>query len=199
MNDTPTPETGAETKEAWAAVSRTPDGMYDSRIPISAYAYAMNDHSRKMERERDEMKEQCDLLTEQLDFQRNLSREYIDLNTGWRNKWECAVEMAALATVERDEWSQRATRYAAERESNAMQAMAYKSERDAALDALRKWDAVCVAADVCNAEMESDECSQTQWEAFEKKHADLLESANRARLAVLFPENSHAHPPDRAG
>jgi hypothetical protein len=22
---------------------------------------------------------------------------------GWRNKWECAVEMAALATVERDE------------------------------------------------------------------------------------------------
>jgi len=103
MNDTPTPMTGAETKEAWAAVSRTPDGMYDSRIPISAYAYAMNDHSRKMERERDEMKEQCDLLTEQLDFQRNLIREYIDLNTGWRNKWECAVEMAALAEIERDE------------------------------------------------------------------------------------------------
>jgi hypothetical protein len=103
MNDTPTPETGAETKEAWAAVSRTPDGMYDSRIPISAYAYAMNDHSRKMERERDEMKEQCDLLTEQLDFQRNLSREYFDLNTGWRKKFEFALEMAALATVERDE------------------------------------------------------------------------------------------------
>jgi hypothetical protein len=56
-----------------------------------------------MERERDEMKEQCDLLTEQLDFQRNLSREYIDLNTGWRKKWECAVEMAALAEIERDE------------------------------------------------------------------------------------------------
>jgi len=109
---------------------------------------------------------------------------------GWRNKWECAVEMAALATVERDEWSQRASRYGAERESNAMQALAYKAERDAALDALRKWDAVCMAADACNAEMESDECSQTQWEAFEKKHADLLESANRARLAVLFPENA---------
>ena len=107
-------------------------------------------------------------------------------DTGWRKKWECAVEMAALAEIERDEWSQRATRYGAERESNAMQALAYKSERDAALDALRKWHAVCVAADVCNAEMESDEYSQTQWEAFEQKHTDLLGSANRARLAVLF-------------
>jgi len=37
--------------------------------------------------------------------------------------------------------------------------------------------------------MESDEYSQTQWEAFEQKHTDLLGSANRARLAVLFPEN----------
>jgi hypothetical protein len=72
-------------------------------------------------------------------------------------------------------------------------------ERDAALDALRKWDAVCVAADACNAEMESDEYSQTQWEAFEQKHTDLLESANRARLAVLFPANSHVHPPDMPG
>jgi hypothetical protein len=87
---------------------------------------------------------------------------------GWRKKWECAVEMAALATVERDR---------------------YKAERDAALDALRKWHAVCVAADACNAEMESDEYSQTQWEAFEQKHTDLSESANRARLAVLFPAN----------
>lgn len=122
-----------------------------------------------------EVLEDCDLLTEQLDFQRNLSREYVDLNTGWRKKWECAVEMAALAMVERDR---------------------YKAERDEALDALRKWDAVCVAADACNAEMESDEYSQTQWEAFEQKHTNLLESANRARLAVLFPANSHAHPPE---
>lgn len=42
-----------ETSEAWSAVSRTPDGMYDSRIPISEYAYAMADHSRKMESQRD--------------------------------------------------------------------------------------------------------------------------------------------------
>ena len=106
-----------------------------------------------------------------------------------------------VAVLERElaEWVNKASQYAAERESNAMQAMAYKSERDAALDALRKWDAVCVAADACNAEMESDEYSQTQWEAFEQKHTDLLESANRARLAVLFPANSHAHQSDSVG
>ena len=28
--------------------------MYDSRVPISAFAYAMAEHSKKMERERDE-------------------------------------------------------------------------------------------------------------------------------------------------
>ena len=109
------------------------------------------------------------------------------------------VHVSKRLEGERDEWINKASQYAAERESNAMQAMAYKSERDAALDALRKWDAVCVAADACNAEMESDEYSQTQWEAFEQKHTDLLESANRARLAVLFPANSHAHPPDMTG
>ena len=43
----------SETAEAWDAVSRTPDGMYDSRVPISQYAYAMAEHSRKMEHERD--------------------------------------------------------------------------------------------------------------------------------------------------
>lgn len=41
-----------ETDEAWKAVSRTPDGMYDSRVPISAFAYAMSHHSKKMEMER---------------------------------------------------------------------------------------------------------------------------------------------------
>lgn len=43
-----------ETSEAWDAVSRMPDGMYDSRVPISAYARAMVEHSRKMERQRDQ-------------------------------------------------------------------------------------------------------------------------------------------------
>lgn len=46
-----------ETEEAWKAVSRTPDGMFDSRVPISAFAYAMADHSKKMERERDSLRE----------------------------------------------------------------------------------------------------------------------------------------------
>jgi hypothetical protein len=58
MNDTP------ETDDAWDAVSRTPDGMYDSRVPIRKYAHAMAEHSRKMERERDEAREQRDRLAE---------------------------------------------------------------------------------------------------------------------------------------
>jgi len=53
MSDRPTPET----KEAWDAVSRLPSGMYDSRVSIWAYATAMSDHSRKMERQRDELLE----------------------------------------------------------------------------------------------------------------------------------------------
>jgi len=31
--------------------------MYDSQVPISAYAYAMSDHSKKMERQRDELRD----------------------------------------------------------------------------------------------------------------------------------------------
>jgi hypothetical protein len=31
--------------------------MYDSRVPISAYAYAMSDQSKKMERQRDELRD----------------------------------------------------------------------------------------------------------------------------------------------
>ena len=46
----------AETSKAWDDVARTSDGMYDSRINIREYAYAMLDHSRKMERERNAMK-----------------------------------------------------------------------------------------------------------------------------------------------
>ena len=53
MSDRPTPET----EEAWDAVSRLPSGMYDSRVSILAYATAMSDYSRKMERQRDELLE----------------------------------------------------------------------------------------------------------------------------------------------
>jgi hypothetical protein len=59
MSDRPTPET----KEAWDAVSRLPSGMYDSRVSIFAYATAMSDHSRKMERQRDELLEALESLT----------------------------------------------------------------------------------------------------------------------------------------
>jgi hypothetical protein len=37
---------------------------------------------------------------EQLERERDEARHEIE---GWRNKWECAVEMAARAEVERDE------------------------------------------------------------------------------------------------
>jgi hypothetical protein len=46
MNEIPTPETD----EAWKTVSRTPDGMYDSRVPIKEYAYAMSNHAKDLER-----------------------------------------------------------------------------------------------------------------------------------------------------
>ena len=58
-------------------------------------------------------------------------------------------------------------------------------ERDAAIDALKKWDAVCVDAEKCNAEMDSVGYSQTRWERLAKEHGDLMESANHARITVL--------------
>jgi len=58
MSDRPTPET----KEAWDAVSRLPSGMYDSRVSIRAYATAMSDHSRKMERQRDELLDELTII-----------------------------------------------------------------------------------------------------------------------------------------
>ena len=94
MNDTPTPRTNALLGKILYDC-----GVLDEDTAPEEWVQL----ARQLESERDEMKEQCDLLTEQLDFQRNLSREYVDLNTGWRNKWECAVELAALASVERDE------------------------------------------------------------------------------------------------
>jgi len=104
MNETPTPETS----EAWDAVSRTPDGMYDSSIPMSQFAYAMVDHSRKLERERDELAESilnlshpnCQMLLRERDEARN---EII----GWRNKWDCAIDMAARAENALDEMTLR--------------------------------------------------------------------------------------------
>jgi hypothetical protein len=67
-------------------------------------------------------------------------------------------------------------------------------ERNIAIDALRKWDAVCKAAEECNAEMHSETYSQERWEVFEQKHGELLKEADRARIAALsiLPENADA-------
>ena len=64
-------------------------------------------------------------------------------------------------------------------------------DRNAAIDALKKWDAVCVAAEKCNAEMDSVGYSQTRWERLAKEHGALMESAIHARITVLsiFQEN----------
>jgi hypothetical protein len=48
----------------------------------AARGESLEDLCRKLERERDEARHEIE---------------------GWRNKWECAVEMAARAEVERDE------------------------------------------------------------------------------------------------
>ena len=43
-----------ETSEAWLAVSRMPDGSFDTNIPSSEFARSMLMQSRNMERQRDE-------------------------------------------------------------------------------------------------------------------------------------------------
>ena len=50
------PSSTPESSEAWAAVSRQPDGMH-ARVPVSEYAYAMSEHSKKMERQRNALAE----------------------------------------------------------------------------------------------------------------------------------------------
>ena len=95
MNDTPTPETS----EAWDAVSRTPDGMYDSSIPMSQFAYAMVDHSRKLERERDEARAQQDRLADALGTiaYQKLSEELSDHNyehANWEGSWDYVINIA---------------------------------------------------------------------------------------------------------
>lgn len=59
MSKTDTPETS----EAWDAVTRTPDGIYDTSIPMTARAYTMLDHARRLERERDALRKDHEKLT----------------------------------------------------------------------------------------------------------------------------------------
>ena len=91
MIDLPTPETDAE----------------HAQFAMGGFTL---DFCRKLERERDEARED-------LEFRRGLYKVLEEANNrlmaandearaaiiGWENKWKCAVEMAAQAEVERDE------------------------------------------------------------------------------------------------
>jgi hypothetical protein len=76
MSDTPETDAAIKAQSEWKRpfVSYTMGGVtYDG--PVATLC-------RKLERERDEARHEI---------------------KGWRNKWECAVEMAARAEIERDE------------------------------------------------------------------------------------------------
>jgi deoxyribodipyrimidine photolyase len=103
MSDTPETDAAADWYLA-AAYSTDPE---DRTVPLAV--------SRKLERERDEAirhlenhtastihscHDQCQRPMCVLRRERDEARHEIK---GWRNKWECAVEMAARAEVERDE------------------------------------------------------------------------------------------------
>jgi hypothetical protein len=65
-------------------MSDTPetDSKTNATFGNHSCATVLADFARKLERERDEARHEIE---------------------GWRNKWECAVEMAARAEIERDE------------------------------------------------------------------------------------------------
>lgn len=66
-----------------------------------------------------------------------------------------------------------------------------------AIDALRKWDAVCKAAEACNTEMESLNYDAERWEALSQEHARLMaiaDDARRVALATLNTQNDQAEP-----
>ena len=104
MSDRPTPETDALDCE-----------LHTPRVLQDRYS-EMRDHAHKLERERDEAREEsleqarllgvsgereCRLIAE-----RDQARREI---LGWENKWKAAVEMAALAENERDRLRERLT------------------------------------------------------------------------------------------
>lgn len=78
MSDTPETDAAIKDQSEWkrqfVSYTNTMDGVtYDG--PVAALC-------RKLERERDEARHEIE---------------------GWRNKWECAVEMAARAEIELDD------------------------------------------------------------------------------------------------
>jgi chromosome segregation ATPase len=71
---------------------------------------AANSDVARIARERDEARDMVEKLTNQglelMDENRSLKREYKKTKNeieGWKNKWECAVEMAAVAENESEE------------------------------------------------------------------------------------------------
>ena len=110
MNATPTPETDA----AW-------DGYVTPPYPLCSQDVA--ELCRKLERERNEAREYADKLVAHKDMvclpkdlevlrEANLGLA-VELNEarneilGWKNKWDCAIEMGARAECERDEMTLR--------------------------------------------------------------------------------------------
>lgn len=90
--------------------------------------YEMRSHAWQLERELAEVKAQRDSLENEIE--------------GWRNKWECAIEMAARAEVQRDSlkeelrdarliWAKYEDRYFEAREQRDKLAEALEMVRDA--------------------------------------------------------------------
>ena len=66
------------------------------RFEARKFALALHEENVKLKTERDEWAKLCGQYKQERDEARHEIK-------GWRNKWECAVEMAARAEVERDE------------------------------------------------------------------------------------------------
>jgi uncharacterized coiled-coil DUF342 family protein len=130
LRDTPETDAAADWYLA-AAYSTDPE---DRTVPLAV--------SRKLERERDEAirqlnnikaidihtcHDQCKRPMCVLRRERDEARHEIE---GWRNKWECAVDMAARAEVERDEARAQRDSFQALSQSLAEACVKLKAERD---------------------------------------------------------------------
>ena len=103
MSDTPETDKAIKCQSEWRRpfISYTMDGItWDG--PVA-------DLCRRLERERDEATRSLEKEKIALNYfiKRGISErdEYRNEIEGWRNKWECAVDMAARAENERDEAS----------------------------------------------------------------------------------------------
>ncbi len=82
-------------------MSDTPET--DSMVDPHLYNFVRAKFARKLERERDEALSQivqAECRAERFCQERDEARNDI---VGWENKWKCAVDMAARASIERDD------------------------------------------------------------------------------------------------